>query len=198
MEPLDALSAHLKRFLSWRDAHADFDAAVADLPPDARGVAPPGLPYSPWQLLEHIRLTQADILAFCQSANYSEPSWPDDYWPATPVPADSKAWDASIAAYRRDHRALQPNRKRHGRTPFPTTPLFGLLAVPPPGPRIPPCRPPDTTVLPKPAILPFGQTANYPNPAGPNASWRATRVPPAPKQWARGIGDSRGVHARFR
>ena len=107
MEPFDALRAQLKRFLSWRDAHADFDAAVADLPPEARGVAPPGLPYSPWQLVEHIRLTQADILAFCERRDYRQPDWPADYWPAAAAPPDARGWDASLAAFRRDRTALE-------------------------------------------------------------------------------------------
>jgi hypothetical protein len=107
MGSVDALRAQLTRLLSWGDAHAPFDAAVADLPPGVRGVAPPGLPYSPWQLLEHMRLTQADILAFCQRPDYGEPSWPDDYWPAAATPPDAQAWDASIAAFRRDRAALE-------------------------------------------------------------------------------------------
>jgi len=107
MEPIDALRTHLKRLLSWGDAHADLDAAVADLPPNVRGVTPPGLPYSPWQLLEHIRLTQADILAFCERPDYHEPHWPDDYWPRPAAPPDAKAWDASIAAFHRDRAALE-------------------------------------------------------------------------------------------
>ena len=107
MEPTKALRQHLTRLLSWRDAHADFDAAVADLPPESHGVAPPGLPYSPWQLLEHMRLTQADILAFCARPDYREGTWPDDYWPATAAPPNAQAWDASIAAFHRDRTALQ-------------------------------------------------------------------------------------------
>src|SRR6266705_3422693 len=107
MEPIDALRTHLKRLLSWGDAHADLDAAVADLPPNVRGVTPPGLPYSPWQLLEHIRLTQADILAFCERPDYHAPHWPDDYWPRAAAPPDAKAWDASIAAFHRDRAALE-------------------------------------------------------------------------------------------
>ena len=107
MEPIDALRTHLKRLLSWGDAHADLDAAVADLPPNGRGVTPPGLPYSPWQLLEHIRLTQADILAFCERPDYHEPHWPDEYWPRAAAPPDAKAWDASIAAFHRDRAALE-------------------------------------------------------------------------------------------
>jgi hypothetical protein len=81
VERADVLRDHLRRLLGWRDAHADFEAAVAAFPRELRGVAPPGLPYSPWQLLEHIRRTQADILAFCVRADYEEGTWPDDYWP---------------------------------------------------------------------------------------------------------------------
>jgi hypothetical protein len=107
MTHVDVLRQHLIRLLSWRDAHATFEDAVADLPPEHRGVAPPGLPYSPWQLLGHLRLTQADILAFCARPDYQERAWPDDYWPATPAPPDDRAWDASIAAFRRDLAELQ-------------------------------------------------------------------------------------------
>lgn len=107
MDPIDALRQHLTQVLSWKDAHADFDAAVAELAPEVRGVVPPGLPYSPWQLVEHIRITQADILAFCARPDYQEQKWPDDYWPATAAPPDAQAWDASIAAYHRDRTALQ-------------------------------------------------------------------------------------------
>jgi hypothetical protein len=103
----DPLRQHLTRLLDWHDAHAAFDTAVADLPPDHRGIAPPGLPYSPWQLLEHIRLAQADILAFCSQPDYHEGAWPDDYWPATPAPPDDQAWEASIAAYHHDLAQLQ-------------------------------------------------------------------------------------------
>lgn len=102
MAQIDALRQHLTRMLDWRDAHANFDDAVANLPPEHRGSVPPGLPYSPWQLLEHIRRTQADILAFCVRPDYEESKWPDDYWPATPAPPDERAWETSVAAYHRD------------------------------------------------------------------------------------------------
>lgn len=102
-----ALRQLLARQLGWHDAHADFEAAVADLSPALRGVAPAGLPYSPWQLVEHIRLTQADILTFCARADYEEGHWPNDYWPATAAPPDATAWEASLAAYRRDREALE-------------------------------------------------------------------------------------------
>jgi hypothetical protein len=97
----------LGRALSWEDAHAGFDAAVADIPPDARGTRPGGIPYSPWQLLEHLRLAQHDILDFCRNPDYEELSWPGDYWPASPVPPSPDAWDESIRAFHADRMALQ-------------------------------------------------------------------------------------------
>lgn len=102
MQSITTFRQHLTRLLSWHDAHADFESAVADLPDSLRGAIPSGLPYSPWQLLEHIRLAQADILAFCTRSDYQEGNWPDDYWPPSPTPPTAEAWDASIAAYRRD------------------------------------------------------------------------------------------------
>lgn len=110
MDPVTATAAlreQLSRFQNWREAHADFEAAVADLAPHLRGVTPPGLPYSPWQLVEHLRLTQADILEFCRNVDYVEHKWPDDYWPKSAAPPDAPAWDASIAAFRRDREALK-------------------------------------------------------------------------------------------
>jgi hypothetical protein len=101
-----ALRKQIARTLDWEDAHAGFDAAVEGLPPELRGMAPPGLPYSPWQLVEHIRRTQADILEFCQPAGYQKKEWPKDYWPDGASPPSPKAWDESIAAVRRDRKAL--------------------------------------------------------------------------------------------
>ena len=102
MDANAALRQQLVRVLGWHDAHADFDAAVRDLPPRQRSLVPKGLPYSPWQLLEHIRLTQADILEFCRNPQYQEMSWPEDYWPKAPAPSEAGAWDKSVAAYHRD------------------------------------------------------------------------------------------------
>ena len=103
----DALRDHVARVQGWHDAHADFDAVIADFPPKLRGTVPRGLPYSPWQLLEHIRLAQEDILDFCRNPKYIERNWPADYWPSSPEPADPKAWDASVARYRHDRQALE-------------------------------------------------------------------------------------------
>jgi hypothetical protein len=97
----------LARMLSWEDAHVGFDAAVAGIPPDLRGTQPPGLPYSPWQLLEHLRRTQRDILEFCRNPGYQELEWPADYWPRSPVPPTPAAWDDSIREFQRDRSSLQ-------------------------------------------------------------------------------------------
>ena len=107
MTDIDTIRTTIARQLDWKDAHAAFDKAVAGLPAELRGRAPAGLPYSPWQLLEHIRLTQRDILEFCRNPNYKEPRWPDDYWPKSAAPPSPSAWDESVAAYRNDCTALQ-------------------------------------------------------------------------------------------
>ena len=101
-----AFRRQLADALDWQEAHATFDAAVADFPPELRGRVPSGLPYSGWQLLEHIRRTQADILEFCVAAHYEEKQWPKDYWPEAAEPPSAKAWDESVAAVRRDRAAL--------------------------------------------------------------------------------------------
>lgn len=100
------LRKQIARTLDWEDGHAGFDAAVEGLPAGLRGKAPAGLPYSPWQLLEHIRRTQADILEFCQAAHYTEKEWPKEYWPETAEPPSARAWDESITGVRRDRKAL--------------------------------------------------------------------------------------------
>ena len=101
-----ALRKQIAGTLDWQEAHAGFDKAVEGLAPDLRGKTPPGLPYSPWQLVEHIRRTQADILEFCQAPTYVEKEWPKDYWPEGATPPSAKAWDDAVAAVRRDRKAL--------------------------------------------------------------------------------------------
>jgi DinB superfamily len=102
-----SLRAQLAKLLDWEDAHLSFDAAVEGVPPKLRGATPAGLPYSPWQLIEHLRLTQHDILDFCRNPDYRELHWPDDYWPPSAAPPKPADWDESIAQFRRDRAALQ-------------------------------------------------------------------------------------------
>ena len=107
MRTTDSLRAHLVRLLDSQDAHVGFDKAIEGIPPEARGVAPDGVPNSPWQLLEHIRIAQHDILDFCRNPAYVELTWPDDYWPASAAPPDEPAWDESVARVRADREALK-------------------------------------------------------------------------------------------
>jgi uncharacterized damage-inducible protein DinB len=102
-----ALRAQLVKLLDFQEAHLGFDRAVKGIPARLRGDVPAGWEYSLWQLVEHLRIAQADILEFCQSAKYKEKKWPDDYWPASAAPRSAAAWTKAIAAYRRDRRTLQ-------------------------------------------------------------------------------------------
>ena len=102
-----AIRAHVATLLDWEHAHVGFDTAVKGIPVRLRGVVPRGWGYSAWQLVEHIRIAQADIFEFCVSAHYKEKKWPDDYWPASPAPRRAAEWPASLAAIRTDRTALQ-------------------------------------------------------------------------------------------
>ena len=97
----------LARLLAWEDAHAGYDAAIAGIPPALRGELAQGFPHTAWQLIEHLRITQHDILDFCRNRHYEEREWPKDYWPASPAPPSDRAWNESAAAFRRDREALQ-------------------------------------------------------------------------------------------
>jgi uncharacterized damage-inducible protein DinB len=107
MARTDVMRATMAKLLDWEDAHAGLEKVVAGLSPELRGQAPNGLPYSPWQLLEHIRLTQHDILEFCRNPSYEELDWPGDYWPKSASPSSGEAWDKSVAAVRQDREALK-------------------------------------------------------------------------------------------
>ncbi len=96
----------LARLLSWDEAHASFDAAVADIPEAMRGTRGAS-PHSPWELVEHMRITQHDILDFSRNPDYEEMAWPGDYWPAAPAPASAAAWDQSLDQFRRDRESLR-------------------------------------------------------------------------------------------
>ena len=97
-----ALREHLVNLLTVGNAHATFDDAVKDMPAELRGKTPKGAGHSPWELLEHLRLAQWDILEFSRNAKHESPKWPEGYWPNTKAPADGKAWDKSVRAFRKD------------------------------------------------------------------------------------------------
>jgi hypothetical protein len=98
---------HLRKVLNWQEAHVGFDAAVAGIPPGSRGEKPAPLPYTPWQLVEHLRITQQDILDFCRNPKYEEIKWPDDYWPSSAAPPSDAAWEKSLEQFRKDREAMQ-------------------------------------------------------------------------------------------
>jgi hypothetical protein len=101
-----ALRQQLKESFGWDGAHVDWRSALADLPVEKTGVRPAGLPHSAWELLEHARITQRDILDFCTSQKYQALEWPAGYWPNTPAPPDNSAWEKSIRAFETDARAM--------------------------------------------------------------------------------------------
>jgi DinB superfamily len=98
------LRKQLIALLRGGQAHATFDEAVKDFPAEHRGTVPPNLPYSAWQLLEHLRITQRDILHFSAppTGGYHPLKWPEEYWPKSSEPSSAHAWEASIAAIRKD------------------------------------------------------------------------------------------------
>ena len=99
----EALREQLARILDWEEAHVGFDKAIADLPADKRGARATGFEHSVWELLEHMRIAQEDVLDFCVNPTYVHGlKWPDNYWPTQPAPASVAAWDASVAQFKRD------------------------------------------------------------------------------------------------
>src|SRR5436189_1593391 len=107
-ESIDAFRDHLVRLLDWEEAHVGFDKAVDGIPHDKRGARAAGFEHSPWQLLEHLRIAQDDILDFCVNAAYEHTrQWPDDYWPRDPEPPAGHAWTDSIASFGRSREALK-------------------------------------------------------------------------------------------
>lgn len=99
---LAALRQQLVDNLRSSNAHADFARSVRDFPAETRGKRPKGAPHSPWEVLEHMRIAQRDILDFSRNSNHVSPSWPEGYWPAKPEPPDDKAWDRSVHQFCQD------------------------------------------------------------------------------------------------
>jgi DinB superfamily len=104
---IDELRTELIRLLAGQDARMGFDEAVANFPPDRMNAFPPNVEYTPWHLLEHVRLTQWDILDYIVNRAYVEPHWPDDYWPARDATATPEQFAATLDAFRRDNAALR-------------------------------------------------------------------------------------------
>lgn len=97
-----ALRKQLIEMLRGGHAHAKLDDVVKGFPLDQIGVRPDGAPHSAWELLEHMRIAQEDILRFSQSSSHVSPDWPEGYWPKTPAPESKSRWNESVRAMRKD------------------------------------------------------------------------------------------------
>jgi hypothetical protein len=107
MDPVQTLRDQLVKLLEGRGAHADFGEAVAHFPAALRGKKPEGAPHTAWELLEHLRIAQRDMLEFSRNPKHQSPDWPSGYWPETPAPPDAHAWDKSVAAFGDDNEAMR-------------------------------------------------------------------------------------------
>jgi len=102
-----ALRGHLVDLLDGRGAHVPFADVLGDFPPKLRGTRPAELPFTPWQLLEHMRIAQWDILEFSRNAKHVSPEWPSGYWPESDAPPNAAAWNRSMRAFGADLRAMK-------------------------------------------------------------------------------------------
>src|SRR5688572_20028959 len=103
----DPVREQIIKLLQGGQAHLTLDDVLKNFPQSLRGVKPPGAPHSAWQLLEHLRIAQWDILEFSRNAKHVSPKWPEGYWPANDRPPTDAAWKKSISAIKRDRRAME-------------------------------------------------------------------------------------------
>jgi hypothetical protein len=116
-----ALREHLFNLLAGDSAHLNFEAAVKNMPADLRGKRPKGAEHSPWEILEHLRIAQWDILEFSRSPKHKSPDFPAGYWPASQAPPNDQAWKKSVDAFRSDLKAMADLVKH------PSTDLFAKI-----------------------------------------------------------------------
>jgi hypothetical protein len=111
----DVAREQLLALLDGHGAHMPFEEAVADFPDDAINAFPPNVPYTPWHLVEHVRLTQADMLEYVTDPHYRDRRWPDDFWPAREARTDREGWEASVRRFLDDRAALRDLAADSGR-----------------------------------------------------------------------------------
>lgn len=122
MTDSNALRKHLLYLLGGGGAHVDFDSAITGWPAKLRGSKPKGLPHTAWQLLEHLRIAQWDILDFSRNPKHVSPEWPEGYWPSTDAPPSPAAWNNSVSTFQADLKAMMslvksPRRDLFARIP---------------------------------------------------------------------------------
>jgi uncharacterized damage-inducible protein DinB len=129
MPDVNALRDDLLHLLRGGNGHVSFEKAVANLPEDLRGKKPRGMPYSPWQQLEHMRICQWDILEYIRNPQHKSPEWPQGYWPERASPARN-AWAKSMKAFQADRQALLDMAAD------PSTDVLARIPADPSGPTI--------------------------------------------------------------
>lgn len=107
MSANSVLRQQLVELLGGRNAHMNLDDAVKNFPLDFVNVKPAGVSYTPWHLLEHIRIAQWDILEFVRNPKHVSPKWPDGYWPSPEAKADLERWGQSLDRFRSDLRDVE-------------------------------------------------------------------------------------------
>ena len=122
MKKSDPLRQHVVNLLTKAEAHVDLASTLKGFPRDLRGRKPEGSPHTPWQLLEHIRIAQWDILEFSKNAKHKSPQWPDEYWPQNAAPPSATAWSKSVKQTLADLKAMcalvrDPKRDLFARIP---------------------------------------------------------------------------------
>ncbi len=95
----EPIREHIINLLTKAEAHVDARSTLEDFPPKLRGRKPEGAPHTPWELLEHMRIAQWDILRFSLDEKHKSPKWPEGYWPASHEPKSAKAWDQSVKKF---------------------------------------------------------------------------------------------------
>ncbi|RQV99764.1 MAG: DinB family protein [Calditrichaeota bacterium] len=101
------LRQRLNKTLEGKGAHLDYESVLTDFPEEFRGKSLPYLPYSAWQLLEHMRIAQWDILEFSRDPDHKSPEWPEEYWPTSTAPPDDEAWENSVNHFLRNLNQMQ-------------------------------------------------------------------------------------------
>ncbi len=101
-----ALREQLLHAMLGDESHIDFDSALSDLTAELGGVKPHSAPHTAWQLLEHMRIAQHDILEFSRNPNHKSPTWPEGYWPKTEAPPTQHAWEASVASFKKEAKEM--------------------------------------------------------------------------------------------
>jgi hypothetical protein len=102
-----SLRQHVLYLLGGGGAHASFEGGMGDWPVQLAGVKVANFPHTAWMLLEHLRIAQRDILEFSRNPKHVSPAWPEGHWPASEAPPSEKAWKASMAAFKKDLRAME-------------------------------------------------------------------------------------------